>query len=139
MTYQEPLINSMRVATILVDCLYTNDEIGDGQLPLTMVRAGGIINDYAFNPERLEKHRDEIAEMLQNLPLQFRPASVGGGGGWSFLNACQDANDVQWTGSHRTMEHLFCLGIALDLVQWTMPKDVWPALPGGMPYVTVKV
>ena len=101
--------------------------------------AEGVVHVFNFVPTKLEEHRDEVTTMLQNLPLAFRPVELGGGGGWSFLNACQDANDEQWTGLHQRMEQLLCLGIAMGLAEWVLPKDMWPALPGGMPYVVVKV
>jgi hypothetical protein len=126
----EPLIDPNRVVEITLDCLDESD---------SPVIVQGIVNDYAFDPVKIVEHRDEVAQMLRNLPLEFRPTSVGGGGGWSFLNACQDANDEQWTGLHQTMEHLFVLGIAMGLAEWCGPKDIWAAFPGGVPYVAVKV
>ena len=127
----EPLIDPERVVEVLGDCLGENSD--------TVIVIEGIMSVYHFRQEKLKEHREEIAGFLMNLPLPFRSAKVGGGGGWSFLNACDDANGVQWTGMHRTMEALFCLGLALDLVKWALPRDVWSALPGGMPYVIVKV
>lgn len=148
-TYQEPLIDVEQLEAIVKDCLYNDDEIGDPatenvQLPLSAVMVQGILHTYGFHPERLESHREEVTKMLQSLPLAFRPASVEvdgvqGGGGWSFLNACQDANDVQWTGMHLMMEQLFALGIGLGIAAWLMPREMWSAFPGGMPYVVVKV
>jgi hypothetical protein len=137
----EPLIDSKQVVTILTDCLFTEEELVEGVLSedADAVIANGILFNYAFHPQRLESHREEVEQMLCNLPLAFRPSAVGGGGGWTFLNACQDANDVQWTGEHRVMEILFCLGIALGVAEWSLPRDLWEALPGGMPYVAVKV
>lgn len=134
-----PLISDERVVEVLRDCLFTNEEMPSAEVPEGAVIVEGIINHFGFHPERLESHRDEVTTMLQSLPLQFRTTAVGGGGGWSFLNACQDANDVQWTGLHRTMDALFVLGIGLDLAAWLLPREMWDAFPGGMPYVVVKV
>jgi hypothetical protein len=133
----DPAISTTRVEEILVDCLYNSDEVsGDSEVPEGAVTAEGILRTYAFHPERLESHREEITAMLKELPEQFKRS---GGGGWSFLNACDDRNGVQWTGLHLRMEQLFCLGIGLDLVAWALPRDMWAALPGGMPYVVVKL
>lgn len=134
-TDNEPLIDSERVGDILMDCLFREGEPIDGAILVE-----GVINPFGLHPGRLESHRAEVTEMLQNLPLPFRPTSVaGGGGGWSFLNACQDANDEQWTGLHRIMDALFVLGIGLKLATWLLPRDMWSALPGGVPYVAVLV
>jgi len=126
----EPLIDASRVEEILIDCLPEKEE---------GVFVEGILHNYMFAQEKLDEHRDEVKTMLQNLPKEFRLAEMGGGGGWSFLQACQDANNMQWTGLHRTMEHLFVLGIALDFAAWTLPRDMWGIFPGQMPYVVVKV
>ena len=79
----EPLIDAERVEEIVKDCLF--DLLDTESLPDNYVRADGIINDYGFDPTKLEKHKAEVTEMLQGLPLPFRPQSVGGGGGWTFL------------------------------------------------------
>jgi len=55
----------------------------------------------------------------------------------SFLNACQDRNGNQWTDLHQRMEQLFVLGQAAGFVSCLLPRDMWAALPGGMPYYVV--
>jgi len=35
------------------------------------------------------------------------------------------------------MEKLFLLGLAIEKVKCLMPREVWPALPGGMPYYVI--
>lgn len=97
----------------------------------------GILAPTAFDKRKLEAHRDEVIDMLSWLPLPYRPLGVGGGGGWSFLNACQDKDDHQWTGLHRTMDQLFQLGIGLGMATWILDREMWAAFPGGMPYVSV--
>lgn len=94
----------------------------------------GITISIGFHPTRLESHRDEVREMLSNLPEQFHQSK---GGGWTFLNACRDHAGNQWTDFHRRMEQLFLMGNALGLSRWQLPRDMWTILPGGMPYVVV--
>ena len=88
-----------------------------------------------FNRERLESHREEIMVMLAELPDEFRESR----GGWSFLNACMDRHGNEWTGMQRTVDHLFTLGIALDMAAYVFPRGLWEVLPGGMPYLVVKI
>jgi hypothetical protein len=138
----EPLISSERVSEIFHDVLYTTDEVlavPQGDAPEGAVVVEGVMTKFGLHPQRLESHRDEVTHMLQALPMEFRSVAVGGGGGWSFLNACQDANDHQWTGMHQVMDELFVLGQGLGLVSYLMPRDMWDAMPGGMPYVMVSV
>jgi hypothetical protein len=98
------------------------------------VRVDGIVRSVAFSPARIAEHTSEISTLLAELPDEFQP---GKGGGWTFLNACTDRHGELWTGEHRTLESLFCLGIAAGKAKWLMPRDMWDAFPGGMPYVSV--
>ncbi len=117
------------VKKIILDCLFK-----DGEDHSKAVIVEGIINDFGFHPERLEKWKDSIIELLNQLPKTFRQNS---GGGWSFLNACNRDDGEQWTGLHKDVEELFGLGMAIGKVKSQLPKDSWPALPGGMPYYVI--
>lgn len=87
-----------------------------------------------FDRTRLQDHAELITAMLLELPEQFRESA---GGGWSFLQACDDRHGRQWTGLHRTMAMLFAMGEALGLVKCLLPRDMWDALPGGVPYYVI--
>lgn len=129
------ILTADRVEEILADCLFRDEEVEDlgrEEIVARAVVAEGILNPFAFHPERLASHRDEVYEMLGELPDNYRASK---GGGWSFLNACDDKHGNQWTGLHQTMDHLFVLGIGLGLAKWLLPRELWAALPGGMPYV----
>lgn len=96
----------------------------------------GVIHSFAFDPDRIKARRDDIKSMLSALPLPFFKGIEGGGGGWSFLMACDRRDGVQWTGFHLKMEALFALGIAAGFVTelTAFPRDM---LPGGMPYYVI--
>lgn len=119
-----------KVEEVFHDCLFNEAESTDN-----MIVADGILNPYGFHPERLEEHRDTIISLLNELPDNFKQS---GGGGWSFLNACMDRHDNQWTGLHRTMDQLFCLGMAIGYVECQLKRELWTILPGGMPYYVIK-
>jgi hypothetical protein len=72
--------------------------------------------------------------MLLQLPDSFQKDS---GGGYSFLEACNNKDGNQWTGLHLRMEQLFSLGIATEQVSYCLPRENWSILPGGMPYLVV--
>ena len=117
-------IDPRRVNDLYVECLGE----GDG------IAVEGVVVNAVFDKMKLATHQPEIANMLDELPVEFRSDA---GGGWSFLNACLDKNGAQWTGEHRTMERLFMLGMGIGIVSYLLPRDVWSALPGGMPYVQI--
>lgn len=93
-----------------------------------------IVGKVKFDSAKVEEYGEVIAALLLGLPWQFMES---GGGGWSFLNACMDRNDNQWTGLHLTMGKLFALGQAAGVVTCQMPREAWGLLPGGMPYYVV--
>ena len=122
-------LNPAQVNAVFMDCLFK-----DGEDTSKHVKAEGITTTVGFHPERLESHKAEIEAMLDELPNEFKKS---GGGGWSFLNACNDKHGNQWTGFHQRMEQLFQLGIGIGKVQSQLPREMWLALPGGMPYYII--
>lgn len=87
-----------------------------------------------FNSERLKESESSISEMLDCLPDDFKKS---GGGGWSFLNMCNDKNGIQWSDSHREMDMLVMIGNAAGKLSFLLPKEMWPAFPGKMPYILI--
>jgi hypothetical protein len=123
-------LTAKEVSETFLQCLFKNGEntenhiIGDG----VMIKVG-------FNPERLKENEPMIIKMLNDLPYEFKKSD--GGGGWSFLNMCQDKYGNQWTGLHKNMDELVCLGNAIGKLSFLMPREMWSFLPGGMPYIVV--
>jgi hypothetical protein len=107
------------------------------EMPEGIKMTRGILSVYVFDEFKLDAHRNDILEMLSELPGEFIHVDQGGGGGWSFLNACMTASGEQWTGLHQQMEALFCLGMAIGAVEEQLPREMWDKLPGGMPYYSV--
>jgi hypothetical protein len=122
-------LNAERVEQVFLDCLFK-----EGEDTTNHVKAEGIVRNVGFHPERLTSHKEEISAMLDELGDEFKKS---GGGGMSFLNACNDRHGNQWTGLHLRMEQLFQLGVGIGKVECLMPRAMWSALPGGMPYYVV--
>lgn len=122
-------LTAERVETIFKDCLY-----GEGEDTTDHVKAPGITSNVGFHPGRLAGHKAAIEEMLDDLPDSFKKT---GGGGMSFLSACEDRHGAQWTGFHQRMEQLFQLGVAVGKAALVFPREKWARLPGGMPYYLV--
>lgn len=128
------IIDSEALETIFKDCLFKENEVIDGRVPEGAVLVEGVVGKFGFHPIRLAEKKQVVAKWLNALPRQFHKNS---GGGWSFLNACNQENGVQWTGFHRSMEQLFCLGIGLGFVKCQLPREVWEVLPGSVPYYVI--
>lgn len=136
----ELIIDPEQVNKAFLEVLYTDSEVkdlGKEETPERAVLVEGIMHKFGFHPERLEQKREQVRCWLRALPHQFHAGGGEEGGGWSFLQACNQENGLQWTGLHRRMEQLFCLGMGLGLVRCQLPYEVWRALPGGMPYYVI--
>lgn len=134
------MLTAENVELVYRASLYTDDEI-PGEVSLETLPEGaivtdGVLNQTGFHPGRVAEHRTEILGMLSELPTAFR-ADMGGG--WSFLNACVREDGEQWTGMHRTVDMLFQLGQAIGAVTYALPREMWSVLPGGMPYMVVRL
>lgn len=120
--------DATEVVELLRYCFFRK---GESQEPNVMVE--GITAHFGFHPGRLAEKRAEIAEQLAGLPGPFHQ---GRGDGWTFLNACVDDHERQW-GEQVTVEALMVLGIAAGLARYCLPRDMWDALPGGVPFFVV--
>ena len=130
------MINAQEVRDIFKVCLFREEEVKNGKPKPEAIFIEGITAKFGLHKERVNKRKDKILGFLKELPEKF---FEGSGGGWSFLNLCNDKDGKLWTGEHRVMQELVCLGMAIGKVKYTMPKETWAALPGGMPYVTVSL
>ena len=124
-----PVLTADAVNRLVSECLFAQEEPKHGA-----VIVEGITATYGFHPARLTAAACRIRALLDELPEEFH---AGSGEGWTFLNACVDRRGRQWTGEHRAMEALFCLGIGTGAAKWLLPRDMWNVYPGGIPYVLV--
>lgn len=124
-------LTANNVHETFMKCLFKDAEPQDNP-----VEGHGVMMLMGFHPGRLEENREKILSMLDGLPDNFKE---GQGGGWSFLNACNDKNGNQWADMHQTMDELVCLGLAIKAVKFQLPREMWDAFPGGMPYFSVSI
>jgi hypothetical protein len=129
-------IDSEQVHNTFLSCLYKKEEITDGQTPEGTVIVEGVMAKIGFQPIRLESTRQQVISWLQALPHEFRKDD---GGGWSFLNGCILEGGEQWTGMQLIVDELFCLGMGLGLAKYQLPREMWNALPGGVPYYVIDI
>ena len=109
----------------------------EGDEPQDWVIIESVQKTLRYSQTRLARCRPQILALLAELPTEFRSVHLGGGGGWTFLNACIDVHGRHW-GEHAHVDLLISLGLAIEAVQFGLPREYWPALPGGLPYFEVK-
>lgn len=122
-------LNATNVHDTFMKCLFVENEDTTNH-----VAAKGIVTHVGFHPERLKENTQNILDMLDELPDDFK-ANVGGG--MSFLSLGVTKEDVYW-GEHQTMDQLVCLGLAINKLEYCLPRELWSALPGGVPYIVIK-
>jgi hypothetical protein len=111
-------LTPQNVKAILMDCLYKETELNEAKTaPLPGIpeplKVKGVMRFVGLNPDRVEKHKPEIAEMLSQLPDNFMDAKVCG----SFLQMCGLKNGDIWTGLHDSVDELLVLGLASGYVE----------------------
>lgn len=130
-------LNTENVDRIFADCMFRSEECKGKNLYLFVNSIQNPTVKVGFHPERIEVHRHEIREMLSQLPDGFFP---GSGDGASFLQACSTKDGQLWTGFHTEVEKLCLLGLASKQRRMLTPDaEIWPMLPGGMPYLSVEI
>lgn len=132
-TKREPMrLTDDNVNHIFNECISTKAELSENEIIVSGVRLR-----QPFDIDRINDHRADIIDMLNQLPDTFH---VGSGDGWTFLNMCIDNHGAQWTGLHLTCDKLLCLGMAIGACQFTIKQpDLWRMFPGGMPYITINI
>ena len=120
-------LDSKRVQELLIDSLEPRID------PDHTIITQGVVHSYGFNADKIAKNKQEIIELLNELPDVFFEDS---GGGMSFIQACMDKHGNHW-GEHHSMEELFCLGVGINRVRELLPRELSIALPGGVPYYII--
>lgn len=122
-------LTSENVWEIFRDCLFKNEESHSNA-----VKVKGVVSSFGFHPDRLKKHKDDIFDMLKQLPDGFQ---IESGGGWSFIKATFDKDNNQW-GEQKNAEQLLVLGMAIEKVRECF-GGIFKALelPGGVPFYVV--
>lgn len=129
-----PAENAMKLTSQNVQDTFMKCLFEEGEDSSNHVKATGIVTNVGFHPERLKSATNGIIEMINELPDAFKQ---DGGGGWTLLNLCLNAEGEQWADDQKVMDQLVCLGIAAGKIQALPPRDQWNIFPGGMPYITI--
>lgn len=128
------LISSHEVRTVMIDCLWPDEDIASldrDAFKAQSIIVNGITAKFGFKPNAVKRYEARIKSWLQHLNPAFTNPRLGG---WSFLQLCMDKDDNLW-GQHVDCEALMVLAMAVRCCMYLLPRDIWSALPGGMPYL----
>lgn len=121
------------VRETIIHVLYRPEEVPDRVPPKDAVLVRGLVTEMGFHPGRLQERREDIRQLLAELPDGFMK---GKGGGWSFLNMSQDRHGREW-GSQRLWEDLLLLGLATGMANYCLPREQWGVFLGNIPYIMI--
>lgn len=120
-------ITSGKVTELYNKCLVADEEVTDDVPSVDFIIGEGIAEIGLFSSERLNKYKNEIIALTDELP-NFEQ-------GMSFMDMCVDKDGRQWADLHSTMDLLVQLGIASGVMSYQFPRSEWQSLPGGMPII----
>lgn len=123
-------LTAVRVRRVYADCYR------DEHVTVKVAKLEGWLVRHTLSDLRLYAHREEIIRMLLALP---KGARVDERGGASVLTLTFRDDETRWTDDPSDVEKLVALGLASGLVSFCAPRDKWPKLPGGMPYVRIEI
>ena len=126
------MINANEVEELFLHCLFKSDEIIDGKTAIDPIIVQGINFDFGLHPDRIQSIKEPLKEILKHLPPAFKE-------GMSFLNLSTTDEGFQWTDLHQRCEQLMVLALACGYMEYAMKKEYWFALPGGMPYLLMRI
>lgn len=129
LSIREPMrLTAENVDRIFAECLAPTSDDNN-------IKTNGVRINADFDITKIDLHRDDIIDMLNELPSTFH---VGNGDGWTFLNMCMTDAGVQWADFHETCDRLLCLGFAIGACDFTIrQRALWRMFPGEMPYITI--
>jgi hypothetical protein len=122
-------LNAQQVLDTFSHCLFK-----DGEVRAEIIEVHAVRHRIGFHAGRVKEKEILITGMLDELPDEFKNDK---GGGWSFLNACNDRHGRQWADMQDAVDKLICLGLAIKKVEFLLPREDWKSFHGGMPYLRV--
>jgi len=130
-------LTTENVTEVFKKCLWIDEEIKEFSRDELWKRSTvieGIVKTAGFSPEKVDEQRENIIDLLNQLPIEFHKES---GGGYTFLNAPFDKEGKLW-GQQTNAEDLMMLGMAIDKVSYCLPRSTWSVFPGSVPYFVIE-
>lgn len=123
-------LNVKHVEGIFKDCLLPDDDNNDAKV----IVVHAVTGTYGFDPKKLDKHSNDIREMISQLSSNFDECHQG----YTFMDLPfkWDGDSKRQWGEQRHGDLLMALGLASGWMKMILedPK-LWKVLPGGVPYV----
>lgn len=116
-----------QVIEIFYDCSFKENELNNEVPKEPYLMVEGPIENYLFNAAKINRHKEEIANLIAELP--------GIDYGAKYLNLCMTKDKELWTKSQDNIERLVLLGLASEILVYTLPREYW-TVDEGLPRLT---
>lgn len=128
-------LNTANVSKIFKSCLFKDDELNEENMPTSpVVKVEAVASTFGFHQERLGAIKPKVMELLSQMPEAFFK-DIGQGD--TFLNGLVNDKNIPWSTNQSDLDMLLALGLGTELITYSMPRDMWPILPSGLPYFTI--
>lgn len=131
------MIDAKRIHEMVLSVLWTDEETQTHttqQLAEKSAKGYGVTINVGLHPERLQALRPEIIGFLKQLHPDFMQSGEQGA---TFLMMVADSTGDTW-GEQMNAQELLMLATASGLAEFPLPREAWPGLPGGVPYVLIR-
>lgn len=121
-------LTAKNVEKVFLDCFLKEGYTDETKV----IPVNSVTGNFGFDPDKIEKYSEDIHDMISQLHPNFDEKNQG----YTFMNLpFKGENNEQW-GEQRNGDQLMALGLASGWMKLTLEdKDIWAALPGGVPYV----
>lgn len=113
----EVYLNPESVRELLISCMFKDSDIKEEKPIREFTLVEGLVGLFILDTEKINENKQKIKELIDLLP----DMSVSK----SFVDLCFDRNGRQWTGEQQMMDVLVVLGVAANILKYTLPKEKW--------------
>ncbi len=120
-------ISADRVTKLFSECKLKESDFDEDGLTCNFYIGEGVQGKSVFSIPRLNEHREELDQYISQLrDIDHAP---------SFKEFFYDADGNKWTEETVVVDMLVQLGMASNMLFFTMPEQLWPYLPEGIPFI----
>lgn len=120
-------LSAERVSALYDECLLKQSDFDEDGLTCNFYEGSGVCGRAIFSIPRLNEHREELDECISEIRgIDHAP---------SFKEFYYDAEGNKWTEETVVVDMLVQMGMASNMLFYTLPDQLWPYLPDGVPFI----
>lgn len=105
------------------ECIFQHGNANDD-----FIIVEGVFGNFIFNCQHLEEHRNLITSLIAELPCNPQIT-------FTICDIRTNRQGFTWTNDLVVCDCLVAMAIGLNLMFYSLPKNMWHSLPRGLPYI----